>query len=380
VRAMAFSPGPFDLLAWTESNGRTGIADMRDLCFSRQLLKLDHTDASIEKVQTMSKSYRDSLLDPRLRPLQVDASLSTTTPDYLGLDFDRRQVRHLNRELGHRGQQTPLTTEELSVLQAHRIARQQRDAVSQLQDPSNDQNVLRWSRNGPLSLSSEVTRATRDYLLYRQDRQDLLDHLLSDEIPAAERRLLSNHLPRRRNSISNAASQPDENTTSSANTSIPSTSHTTHNFNSTLDRLAAMAGRPTLNASSSESPWADLNAWMESRGTRRNATNASNPTERSTRLRIELEGDGPRLLRVSPSEYERNLERQREFSHRLRQPWNATDIDDASPSREVHRIPDTMGLAWSEDGRVLYAGASDGIYEFHVNITGRKVFPDLVLR
>ena len=27
-----------------------------------------------------------------------------------------------------------------------------------------------------------------------------------------------------------------------------------------------------------------------------------------------------------------------------------------------------------------YAGGSDGIYEYHVNVAGRKVFPNLVFR
>jgi hypothetical protein len=39
-----------------------------------------------------------------------------------------------------------------------------------------------------------------------------------------------------------------------------------------------------------------------------------------------------------------------------------------------------MGCCWSEDGRILYVGAEDGIYEYHVNVPGRKIFPSLVLR
>lgn len=373
---MAFSPGPFDLLAWTESSGRVGVADMRSLYFSRQLLMLDNTDASIERVQINSKSYRDSLLDPQLRPLQADASSTTTTPDYLGLDFDRRQLHHLHRELGHRGHQTPLTAEELSVLQAHRIARRQRDAASLLQDPSDDQNVPRWTRNAS-STENTDRQSTRDYLL---QRQHLLNHLMDDETQGRERRVQINHLPRRRNSISMAAASVGEHDTPPANTSTPgsgsgggsgSGSGVVNHANSILNRLALLAGRPT-NSSTSGHPWADLSALMSTR------ENASYLPGRSTRLRIELEGDG--LRRDSTSDLRRDFELRRDFAHRLRQPWGSLDFDDIVPSTETHRIPDTMGLAWSEDGRVLYAGASDGIYEFHVNIMGRKVFPDLVLR
>ena len=44
VRDMAFCPGPFDLLAWTEDRGRVGIADVRRNCFSRQIIHMDRAD------------------------------------------------------------------------------------------------------------------------------------------------------------------------------------------------------------------------------------------------------------------------------------------------------------------------------------------------
>ncbi|KAI2611958.1 hypothetical protein GGR54DRAFT_643200 [Hypoxylon sp. NC1633] len=61
--------------------------------------------------------------------------------------------------------------------------------------------------------------------------------------------------------------------------------------------------------------------------------------------------------------------------------------DDPLPSRNrmgsrehQQHADDTAGLAWSEDGRTLYIGAEDGIYEFHINMHSRMLFPDISLR
>jgi len=172
-----------------------------------------------------------------------------------------------------------------------------------------------------------------------------------------------------------AAAQGTERDSPAANTSTPGAgagAGTISHAASILNRLALMAGRPA-NSTSSSNPWADVSAFISTRG-----TEAYLP-ERTTRLRIELEDDS--LRNDISGDLRRDFELRRDFAHRLRQPWGSVDIDDIVSPSDSHRIPDTMGLAWSaDDGRILYAGASDGIYEFHVNITGRKVFPDLVLR
>lgn len=49
VRAMAFSPTPWDLLAWAEDHGRIGLADVRQYFIRRQVLELDKEKA--EKVE-----------------------------------------------------------------------------------------------------------------------------------------------------------------------------------------------------------------------------------------------------------------------------------------------------------------------------------------
>ena len=107
IRAMEFSPGPFDLLAWTEASGRVGVADVRTLFLSRQRLTIDSHGSGVERV-IISDRAGEPMVDPRLRNFRTD---SPSTPDYLGLDLERRQLRHLTREMLDR-HQAPLTAEE----------------------------------------------------------------------------------------------------------------------------------------------------------------------------------------------------------------------------------------------------------------------------
>ena len=51
VRSMAFSPAPWDLLAWTEDHGRAGVADCRQAFCRRQIIELDMTADDLERIQ-----------------------------------------------------------------------------------------------------------------------------------------------------------------------------------------------------------------------------------------------------------------------------------------------------------------------------------------
>lgn len=127
VRAMQFSPGPFDLLAWTEAVDRVGIADLRDMCTTRQIISLDSRVKGVERV-LVSNRPQESVLT-RIRDRERLESLTPTTPDHLGLDLERRHMHSVTHEMQDR-RQAPLTDEEMHVLQAHQIARDARDRVN----------------------------------------------------------------------------------------------------------------------------------------------------------------------------------------------------------------------------------------------------------
>ncbi|KAK4947564.1 hypothetical protein LTR10_013509 [Elasticomyces elasticus] len=68
VRAMAFSPAPWDILAWAEDHGRIGLADVR-LCFMRrQVLELDsHKVETVDLEDGTPVTYRNLGVKERLK-------------------------------------------------------------------------------------------------------------------------------------------------------------------------------------------------------------------------------------------------------------------------------------------------------------------------
>jgi hypothetical protein len=51
IRSMAFSPAPWDLLAFAEDHGQAGVIDVRQSCCRKQVLQLDVEDTRLNKVE-----------------------------------------------------------------------------------------------------------------------------------------------------------------------------------------------------------------------------------------------------------------------------------------------------------------------------------------
>lgn len=348
VREMEFSPGPFDLLSWTESSGRVGVADLRNLFLSRQLLLVDSRQEDIERI-TVTERHGEPLIDPRLRNVRTESpSSSSTTPDYIGVDLERRQLRHLTREMLNR-QQSPLTGEELEILHAHRIARRQRDAAA---EASRNTSWASWgltgSQRNTASANTGENSVDSDQRVTTTGLPATLREFVSTDRTAASFRSFINDRnldrelriqqqePRRRSSAILAAAERGIEDETQANSSAR---------NSTVasagpSRLPLIP--PRVGAGSLNNPWAEIDTFYRSRDP------TEPPTDRTTRLRIELEEE---------------VERQG-FASRLRRPFVDLDVGDADESmifRGVYRrgnsggsqVPETMGLCWSPNGRIL---------------------------
>jgi hypothetical protein len=352
VRAMEFSPGPFDLLAWTESTGRVGVADVRTLFLSRQLVIIDPQADVVERV-IVSERPGDPIIDPRLRSFRNESPSNSSTTDYLGLDFERRQLRHLTREMLDR-HQAPLTAEELEVLQAHRIARRQRDAANAAREALAEASSSRWgpwadgqrstttstSANSEGVISGErristtgLPAALREFV--NTDRTAAsFRSFINERNRDSERRNQLQQEPRRRSSMILVAAE----NAIERETLGPGVSRNNNETPSGLERLTLTPPR-LLGSDSPNNPWAEIDALYRTR--------ADPPIDRSARLRIEVEDED-----------------RRDFAHRLRQPyWRPLDElnqlalgrDENSVLRGALRpgsIP-TMGCCWSEDGRIL---------------------------
>lgn len=156
VREMAFSPGPYDLLAWSEDRGRAGVADVRGGFVSRQILYLDAEDT----YQHLDLTLR-SAIDPRLPESTADRSdaLASSFENRLDLSEARRSI---NRRLqsGIERYHYPLTGDETQVLEAlqgHRRRREQRAAAARELLLSSRNQLSSISRLGARTASTAAT-------------------------------------------------------------------------------------------------------------------------------------------------------------------------------------------------------------------------------
>lgn len=375
VRSMEFSPGPFDLLAWTEASGRAGVADVRDLFISRQLLMVDCRLDGIERVSVSERSA-DPVIDPRLRSFRSlrAESPGNSTPDYLSLDFERRQLRNLTQEVLER-HHSPLTPEEMDILQAHRIARRYRDAEAEGSDPPNwspwtgepRTSTTESPANGEGSSSSErristtgLPAALRDFVNPDRATSSSFRSFINERNQDRERR----NLLELRRDHSTAEGRAEGGTRRESQTlTLVDTSND-------IERLTITPPPPP------QPPWAEFAALARARSPQLPTSAQSSRLAQRQEERRQVE--------------ERRQTGERRYSHRPRprQTWRGIDdmglgnFDENVILRGVLRTgpANTMGCCWSPDGRILYVGAEDGVYEYHVNTAGRKKFPSVVLR
>jgi hypothetical protein len=354
IRDMAFSPGPYDLLSWTESSGNFCVADMRNLCISRQLIKLNSRDEGIETV-TVAERPADHVIDPRLRSFRADHSSpsASTTPDYLGAELDRRQGaeserrqlrHHLAREMLDNRRQAPLTTEDLEVLHAHGIARRQRDAANAARDTAAE--ASRPPRSDFVTVGSVRTRsserlvpttslppALREFVNPERSTTSIRSYINDRNHDRERRGQVELEQPRRLHMIQLAA----------AESALEREARNDSDEPNSLERLALARQRlSSMGSSAPYDPWADFEALYHTRF----APDSS--ADRSAPIRMEIEAED-----------------RSDFANRLRRPWvppgeqprsAATSRDEATLIlRAISRsgVVETMGCSWSGDGRIL---------------------------
>ena len=124
VRDMAFSPGPVDLLAWTEDRGRVGVADMRTGFDARQILYLDRED----DFEPLTVTDRGTI-DPRLLEQRAERSetLLSNFASVIESTAEGRQNRQSEVQASLARYNIPLTPEETAVLEAIQDFRRRQD-------------------------------------------------------------------------------------------------------------------------------------------------------------------------------------------------------------------------------------------------------------
>jgi hypothetical protein len=239
----------------------------------------------------------------------------------------------------------------LEVLQAHRIARRQRDAANAARearealaeasatlrlgsgaDGQRSTTALTSIINSELSGSNErristagLPPALREFVNPTDRTAASIRTFINERNRESERRNRSSTI------LAAAENAIEQETIGTSN------SRSNNETPSALERLGITLPRiPDLVTDFPNNPWAEIDALYRSRY-------ADPPLDRTTRLRIEIEEED-----------------RRDFVHRLRQPWRPLDDHSEPADRQENDLRDalghpdeTMGCCWSEDGRIL---------------------------
>ncbi|KAG5933522.1 hypothetical protein E4U53_000956 [Claviceps sorghi] len=333
VRDMAFCPGPFDILAWTEDRGRVGFADMRSNFMTRQIV-----DISVEAGFQHIDIFDRNTIDPRL--LENNAERRARSPPSGSSSTTR--ARRPAETLENLNQ--PLTANETIVLEAIQGDRRRRERAGPREIEGRSRGV-----GGPSDL-------TWTYL------SSLRSHAGDGESPA--------RLRHRSSSTSRAVGDI-----------LGSYREQRERQQQERLRNARQPVRDGVdNDQTTPSPRRPDQRWMDRIG------------ETVAAMRDQREGQDSSYLHVLEMLQARDRpfnEAENEDSsffipmgNQAASRWEESAIRGTLLSdhgyMEVPSSPDnTSGLTWTEDGRTLFVGAQNGIYEMHINVHGRKFCPSI---
>jgi hypothetical protein len=196
VRDMAFCPGPFDILAWTEDRAHIGIADLRSGYAVRQIVDIN-TEGDFEHVTILDRNTVDPrLLERRSTERRNNSSGAGSTTVTEG----RRRVAEGLEALNH-----PLTTDETLVLEAIRGDRRRRERPG---SGNTDDTPQRSSSMSRASLRPTADDTTSTRIRDRADDSQAVADLLSNyRVPRGPREALQERINRRRQMLLDANMQ-----------------------------------------------------------------------------------------------------------------------------------------------------------------------------
>ncbi|OTA94789.1 hypothetical protein M434DRAFT_394450 [Hypoxylon sp. CO27-5] len=365
VRDMAFSPGPYDLLAWSEHRGRIGVADARTNFKRRQIVSLGSHDGFQHYSLNDSNTIDPRLLDPRSeeneRNTESDrhGEISLSLLERWGRAMSDRPLPNPESSTTARINQ-PFSADEIAVLEAFqsdRRRRETRDRGEQSDQRPSEHRSQRaaersaaWRSPGWAERSATMTRIIERERLRDQHRSS---SSLAPPEQDRERSGITGREGRRSASIMHTLAQNVDNISQLMASRSQNQDNETSNDSSATSRERTIS--PWFTSRFYSSGWNDVENLAMVYGSDRSTLDSSRTDSIRPRQRIPVIAD----VWANDSLFTR-----------IR-----------TGSREHQQNPDdTAGLTWSEDGRTLFAAAEDGIYELHVNMQGRKVFPDIELR
>lgn len=385
VRTMQFSPAPWDLLIWSEDQGRVCIADLRSALKVKQVLTLDPEEEGLEKIEiaNLELSVAPEVSDLRRevdfirryrRTLDTEGTQAAadTANEYFEADTERRQTLRRLGVVESDNDPHGLTSEERRILESLRSSRHALEA----QQPG---GIRPWSINYTSAGHVEAARydarertrlALERAAASRDMPSDLLDDLLAESLRPSDRALGEGTAPRRQASIVVSINQGTINAPPHTQTNITDTPTT-----SSPGVLNSHARNEII--ASTDNAWRTIQAALAANRARTGPFIAPNSGNNATapELRSELR----RLRHLTQVRERLRYERASQMTSEVYQ-FNLGLRRVSRPAHDPSQGIRTAGLAVSQDGRKLYCGTEEGIFEFQMNLHARKEFPAISLR
>ncbi|KAJ9669750.1 hypothetical protein H2201_000135 [Coniosporium apollinis] len=146
IRTMLFSPQPWDLLIWSEDQGRICVADIRTGLRTKQVIQLDPREEGLRRIEVSdlpddmpAHQLEQRVLDQeanfirRYRRALDDEGISAAVnhaTEYLETSIERRRLRAQAGVVESDNDPHGLTEQERSILEALRVTRQREEARS----------------------------------------------------------------------------------------------------------------------------------------------------------------------------------------------------------------------------------------------------------
>ncbi|KAL1393149.1 WD40-repeat-containing domain protein [Phyllosticta capitalensis] len=364
VRTMCFAPQPWDLLIWSEDQGIVCVSDLRTGLLTRQALKLEPKEEGLDKIEAPLTDFESAMASDNdsTRDHQTQRVSGTRTTDQSLLFLEDAGIyagpsARQNRAAGSSDRlESDFTAQESSILDA--LTRRNRE----LQRIASIPRSINYpytsdsaNRNDPSSEDFPALGSSSSGLIRSTNRHENI-------INELHRELLRD-------------SDPDTQGNHTRQSSAETRNNGRTGSNSRLSALANNSGSGSGNGSSNPS---STDAWrtIEAAMSRSPAPPSSRPsaTGQSALRQPDL------LLEMSRL---RQLARARE---RIRSMQNNMQVDEYgirvgllrrggtggryNPTFGVR----TAGLAMSSDGRKLFAGTEEGIFEFEIDVRNRKAW------
>ncbi|PGH33238.1 hypothetical protein GX50_03916 [[Emmonsia] crescens] len=433
VRSMSFSPRPWDLLVWVEDYGRAGVADIRQAFSRRQIISLDLDEPGLQMVRTRIGR------DDQESPSDSDDAQRFLEQEGLSHLVDIIEDAASQRDLQSGDSEIELSREEL----LRELGYRERHIVDSVNASEWDDGVLSSRiprRLSPESLveariGNHSPRASSpglsDAVLrpdYGGDRQ--LQRMRATAQPPPPRPPVSIAQPQSerltptllaahginpasvtlRWTQSPSHMLPSDHPSDADGSNATGRSGTAQSTDNEQPNGNGNANGPTNNRQiprarvlfnhSPEAPTSPLSLQTQQirlHRTRSIPRRADRPDPTVERQESQTPGtsheERSRLRRQAAIEEGRRTGtgatfgqyRRRMELDQLRAPrWVRTTLGDdggyGSTSRERERGVGTAGIGWGDDGRTLYIGTVQGIFQFELNVQDRKTFPGFSCR